>query len=52
MIDALLFGYGGMAGGGSHISRAREVCNKYFEQVSDGEMQTHVYTYDHQLEED
>jgi hypothetical protein len=28
-----------------------QVCNRYFEQVSDGGLQTHVYTYDHQLEE-
>jgi hypothetical protein len=40
-----------MARGGSHISREGEVCNRYFEQVSYGELQTHVYTYDHQLEE-
>jgi hypothetical protein len=25
--------------------------NKYFEQISDGGLQTHVYTYHHQLEE-
>jgi hypothetical protein len=50
-IDALLPGYGGMAGGGSHISRAGEVCSRYFEQISDGGLQTYVYTYDYQLEE-
>jgi hypothetical protein len=36
-----------MVGGGSHISWAGEVCNRYFEQVLDGGLQTHVYTYDH-----
>jgi hypothetical protein len=40
-----------MAGGGSHISRAGEVCSRYSEQISDGGLQTYVYTYDHQLEE-
>jgi hypothetical protein len=50
-IDALLSGYGGMAGGGSHISRVGEVCNIYFEQISDGGLQTHIYTHDYQLEE-
>jgi hypothetical protein len=36
--------YGGMAGGGSHISRAGEVCNRYSEQISDGGLQTYVDT--------
>jgi hypothetical protein len=30
---------------------AGEVSNRYFEQILDGGLQTHVYTYDHQLEE-
>jgi hypothetical protein len=40
-----------MVGGGPHISRAGEVCSRYFEHISDGELQTYVYTYDYQLEE-
>ena len=39
-----------MAGGGSHISRVGEVCSRYSEQISDGGLQTYVYTYDHQLD--
>jgi hypothetical protein len=28
-----------------------EVCNEYSEQISNGELQTHINTYGHQLEE-
>jgi hypothetical protein len=50
-VDALFFGYGGMTGGGTHISQAREVCCRYSEQISDGGLQTYVDTHGSQLEE-
>jgi hypothetical protein len=41
-----------MARGGTYISRAREVCYRYSEQISDGGLQTYVDTHDYQLEND
>jgi hypothetical protein len=34
-----------------HYFLGMEVCSRYSEQISDGGLQTYVYTYDHQLEE-
>jgi hypothetical protein len=40
-----------LAGGWAHFSGTGEVRNGYFEQISDGGLQTHVNTYGHQMEE-
>jgi hypothetical protein len=49
--DALFYGYGGMAGGGSYLPWTGEVCCRYFDQVSNGRLQAYVYSHSHQLEE-
>jgi hypothetical protein len=52
MTDALFLGHGGLTGGWACLSGTWEVCNKYYENISDGGLQTHVETYGYQLEED